>query len=307
MGAVAVSAAVSAATDPSAATLVPDLLPPRLVHTGNAAHGVVRNVMMVAGTFAGAFAVVELGITTALLIDSVTFALAALLYRTFASGGTPFREQAQVSRSAVLRAIVRQRVTLGLTASFTVVTAAMAIVNASLPVFFDQRLGNAHAYGYGLGAIGAGLLCGEALSACVRREVVARRSVPLAFLFCGGMILLLSATTMQATAYLFLFLLGACDGTTEVVYDTLFQGRLPRHILAGAFAVAAAFQRGGMILGFVIAPVLLRIGWITTLEVAGAVCLFGAVLAGAALVRPFEAKAERQRYYLEPETVTPTP
>jgi hypothetical protein len=298
MGAVALSAALSAATDPSASSLVPDLLPTRLVHTGNAVHGVVRNLMMVAGTFAGALAVVKLGISTALLIDVSTFAFAALLYRQFASVGTPVREEARVSRSAVLGALIQQPVTLGLTASFTVVTVAMAILNASLPAFFDKRLGDVHAYGYGMGAIGAGLLCGEALSSCIRRDTVARRSVVLAFLFCGGAIFVLSATTVQSTAYLFLFLLGASDGTTEVVYDTLFQSRLPRNILAGAFAVAAAIQRTGMILGFVLAPVLLRFGWITALEVSGAVCVLGALLAGAALVRPSVTRSQR---FFEPE------
>src|SRR5204862_84859 len=83
-------------------------------------------------------------------------------------------------RVAALAALVRQPVALGLTASFTVVTAAMAILNASLPAFFDRRLDDVHAYGYGMGAIGAGLLCGEALSACVQRDSVARRSVALA-------------------------------------------------------------------------------------------------------------------------------
>jgi hypothetical protein len=168
----------------------------------------------------------------------------------------------------------------------------MAILNASLPAFFDRRLGDVHAYGYGMGAIGAGLLCGEALSACVRRDSVARRSVALAFLFCGGAVFVLAGTTAQSTAYLFLFLLGASDGTTEVVYDTLFQARFPRGMLAGAFAAAAAIQRLGMIVGFLLAPVLLAFGWMTALEVSGAVCLVGGCIAGAALLRPAERVRE---------------
>jgi MFS family permease len=290
---VAVSAALSAATDPCAASLVPELLPARLVHAGNALHGVMRNVMMVAGTLVGGVAVAKLGMSRALLIDVATFALAAVLYRRFASAGAPAPEDGPAaSRVAVLTALVRQPVALGLTASFTVVTAAMAILNASLPAFFDRRLGDVHAYGYGMGAIGAGLLCGEALSACVRRDSVARRSVALAFLFCGGAIFVLGGTTAQSTAYLFLFLLGASDGTTEVVYDTLFQARFPRGMLAGAFAAAAAIQRTGMIVGFLLAPVLLAFGWMTALEVSGAVCLAGGCLAGASLLRPTDRVRE---------------
>ena len=286
---VALSAVLSSATDPSASSLIPELLPERLVHAGNALHGVVRNVMMVAGTLAGGVAMAKLGVSRALLVDVATFAVAALLYRRFASAGAPAREDAEpVSRAAVLAMLVRQPVALGLTVSFTIVTAAMAILNASLPEFFDRRLGDAHAYGYGMAAIGAGLLCGEALSGCVRRDSVARRSVALAFLFCAAAIFVLAGTTAQSTAYLFLFLLGASDGTTEVVYDTLFQARFPRGMLAGAFAAAAAIQRMGMIVGFLLAPVLLTFGWMTALEVSGAVCLVGGALAGAALVRPSE-------------------
>lgn len=293
MAAVALSAALSAATDPCAASLVPELLPSRLVHAGNALHGVMRNVMMVAGTLAGGLAVAKFGMSRALVVDVATFALAALLYRRFASAGAPAPEEAPAaSRAAVLAALVRQPVALGLTVSFTVVTVAMAILNASLPAFFDRRLGDVHAYGYGMAAIGAGLLCGEALSACVRRDSVARRSVALAFLFCGGAIFVLAGTTAQTTAYLFLFLLGASDGTTEVVYDTLFQARFPRSMLAGAFAAAAAVQRCGMIVGFLLTPVLLAFGWMTALEVSGAVCLVGGCLAGAALVRPTERVRE---------------
>ena len=304
MGSVALSAALSSATDPSASSLIPELLPERLVHAGNAVHGVARNVMMVAGTLAGGLAVAELGISKALLLDVATFALAAVLYQRFASGTAPVRERVRFSRSNVLRAVLRQRVALGLTVSFTVVTMAMAILNASLPAFFDQRLGDAHAYGYGMAAIGAGLLCGEALSSCVRRDAVARRSVALAFLFCGGAIFVLSETTTQATAYLFLFLLGAGDGTTEVVYDTLFQARLPRNVLGGAFAVAAAIQRTGMIMGFVLAPFLLGFGSTTALEISGSLCLAGALLAGAALVRGVGGVT---RQYLEGDSAVVAP
>jgi MFS family permease len=303
IGTVALSAAFASATDPSASSLIPELLPERLVHAGNAVHGVARNIMMVGGTLAGGLAVAKLGITKALLVDVATFVLAALSYRRFVSTAVPSQPESHARRREVLGALL-QRVTLGLTASFTIVTVAMAILNASLPAFFDERLGNAHAYGYGMAAIGAGLVCGEALSSCVRRDAVARRSVALAFLFCGGAIFVISDTTIQATAYLFLFLLGAADGTTEVIYDTLFQARLSRNILGGAFAAAAAIQRTGMILGFVLAPILLGFGPATALEISGTVCVLGALTAGATLIR---GTGSVTGHYLEPESALATP
>jgi hypothetical protein len=47
-----------------------------------------------------------------------------------------------------------------------------------------------------------------------------------------------------------------------------------------------------MIVGFLLAPVLLAFGWMTALEVSGAVCLAGGCLAGAALLRPTERVRE---------------
>ena len=70
-------------------------------------------------------------------------------------------------------------------------------------------------------------------------------------------------------------------------------------MLAGAFAAAAAVQRIGMIVGFLLAPVLLGLGWMTALEVAGAVCLVGGCVAGLALIRPTEHVGAA---YLEPES-----
>jgi uncharacterized protein DUF5317/MFS transporter len=303
IGAVAVSAAFSAATDPSASSVIPELLPERLVHAGNAVHGVARNIMMVAGTIAGGLIVAKLGITKALVVDVATFVLAALLYRRFISAAPAPPTEDRASRSEVLGALL-QRVTLGLTVSFTIVTVAMAILNASLPAFLDVRLGDPHAYGYGMAAIGAGLLCGEALASCVHRDAVARRSVALAFMCCGGAIFVISDTTVQATAYLFLFLLGAADGTTEVVYDTLFQARVPRNVLSGAFAAAAAIQRTGMILGFLLAPLLLGFGTTTTLEISGTICVFGAVVAGVTLIR---GAGKTTRDYLETDAALAAP
>jgi hypothetical protein len=63
--------------------------------------------------------------------------------------------------------------------------------------------------------------------------------------------------------------------------------------------VAAAIQRSGMILGFVLAPALLGLGTMTALKIAGAVCLGGAFVAGAALVR---GDAGARGSYLEPES-----
>jgi MFS family permease len=191
----------------------------------------------------------------------------------------------------VLRILVGHRIVFGLVASFTLATVAMAVLNASLPIFLSKRIGDIHAYGYGMAAIGAGLLCGEALSGSVRRESVARRSVAIGFLMCAGTIVLLSATSTATTAYVFLFLLGASDGTTEVVYDTLLQSHLPPSVLGAGFSLAAGIQRTGMIGGFMLAPLLLLSGWPTALWTAAGACLLAALVGAVALIPSFEGVA----------------
>jgi uncharacterized protein DUF5317/MFS transporter len=296
---VAVSAGLSAASDPNASSIIPDLLPSSLVHAGNAAHGVARNIVMVAGALAGGVAVATLGISHALIIDIGTFAAAALLFGRFAAKATAAgRDTAPVSRTAVVRLLARHRLLSGLVASFTLATLAMAVLNASLPAFLADRLHDIHAYGYAMAAIGAGQLLGEGLSSCVRRESVARRSIAVGFLICAMTVTFLAATTTATTVYLLLILLGASDGTTEVVYDTLFQSHLPSRMLGAAFSVAGAIQRTGMIVGFIIAPILLFSGWKPALLVTASACLAAAAVGAIGLI----PRSDSARRYLETDT-----
>jgi MFS family permease len=167
-----------------------------------------------------------------------------------------------------------------LTGSFALVTAAMGLLNASIPAFFEEQLGQDDAYGYAMATIAAGLLCGELLTSFVTRESVARRSVSLAFLASAVCLSLLALSEVRATAFLMLFFLGVADGTTEVVYDTLFQLELRRSIQAGVFALASAIQNGGMVVGLLLAPVLLAYAsGVTVIAISAAGCLAGSLVA----------------------------
>lgn len=284
---VCLSTLTGAATNPSAASLVPELLPPELVNLGNSLHGVTRNLVMVIGAAAGSFAVIRLGIGGALLLDIATFCIAAALYLRFAA-----QPQASppaltgVSHRELLRSLVSSRLVFGMTASFTVVTAAMGLLNASLPAFLSDNLASPHAYGYALAAIGAGLMLGELLTGFVDAESAARRSVTFAFVLSAGSVFVLSRTGTLATAYLMLLFLGMSDGTTEVVRDTLFQRYVPKRLRAGTFAISGAYQNAGMTLGFALAAVLHSVtSSAHALEAVAAGCLAGAALAAIALLR----------------------
>jgi hypothetical protein len=82
--------------------------------------------------------------------------------------------------------------------------------------------------------------------------------VTLAFVMCAGAVYLLSYATVPATAYLMLFVLGAADGTTEVVHDTLMQLNVERSLRAGLFAFADSIKTLGMVAGLASAPLVER-------------------------------------------------
>jgi predicted MFS family arabinose efflux permease len=299
---VCISTLIGAATQPSAAGLVPDLLPRELVNLGNGLHGLTQAVVMVVGAAAGSFAVIRLGIGGALLLDIATFCIAALLYLRFAA--KPQADPmalAGASHRELLRNLLSSRLVLGITASFTVVTAAMGLLNATLPAFFDGKLASSDVYGYAIAAIGAGAMMGELLTGFVDAESVARRSVSVAFLLSAGCVMVLSRTGTLATAYLMLLLLGLTDGTTETVRDTLFQRYLPRRLRAGTFAISSAFQNAGMVLGFALAAVLHRvIASTTALDVVAFGCVTGAALAAIALLgRPWQRTTATSRRVLD--------
>jgi predicted MFS family arabinose efflux permease len=286
---------LGSATNAKAASFVPDLLPPELVHAGNALHGVSREVVMLVGAVVGGLTVSVFGITTALAVDLVSFSLAAALYVRFSEPVSP-RATSDVrpaARIELVRVLARRRVLVGLTVSFTVVTAAMGLLNASLPAFFATELGHAEAYGYALAALAAGLLAGQFLTSFAEDENVARRSVGLSFLASGLLLLVLSASTTAAMALLLLFLVGLADGTTEAIYDTIFQLDLAPPLRAGAFALAGALQNGGMIVGLALAPLLAGgVDPARSLAIAGVVCGVGAAIATVTLARP--ARGERR-------------
>jgi diguanylate cyclase (GGDEF)-like protein/PAS domain S-box-containing protein len=285
---VCLSSFLGAATSPSARGLVPEVLPRELLGRGNALHGVARNVTMVVGTLAAALSVVHLGIAVALLLDCASFVFAALLYQRFRSFARDASQLPGSSRREIATVILRTRPLVVLVCSFTVVTAAMGVVNAGLPRVLGQ-LGEGNGYGYGLAAIGGGLLFGEFLTGFIRREQVTYRTIPIAFAASAVILALLARTPLAETAYLLLFLLGAADGTTEVTYDTIVQTSTRSGQRAGVFAVAAAVQNGGMILGLAAAPLLQAVSLRAPMVAAALACVASVPLSALLLPRRRDA------------------
>ena len=285
------SSFLSAATKPSAAGLVPDVLPPELLQAGNALHNLAPSVNSIIGAAAGGFLVIQFGIGTALAVDLVTFIAAAALYRSFSglSSATEPRasgDEPRISRWTLLRTILRSRVVFSVTASFAFATGAFGLMNAVTAPLFDHRYHQPNAYGFVAAMLGVGYLFGEALTGHVRRHAVVRRSVSVAFVITGAAAYMLADAPTTTTAFLAAFMLGAADGVTEVAHDTLIQLNTPRHLRAGVFAMANSIERGGMVLGVVAAPVLLAgRSPETVVRLSAGLLVVGAGIAAVGLVR----------------------
>ena len=293
----AVSSVLSAATSPTAQGMIPDVLPAEQRQAGNAIHQMARSLTAVVGALVGGLAVVKFSIQGALAIDLATFLVAAVLYRRYGRHAGPAahhedEEAPRTSRRELTRAIVFNRVVLGLAASFTLVTGAVGILNAASSKVFDKQLGNAHAYGYILAVISVGYVCSEVLTGYMRRQSVARRSVGLSFIATAGAMYILSHANTAPIAYLVLFLFGASDGITEVVRDSLIQLNTERRLRMGVFAMVNSVQTIGMVVGLALAPLIA--GHFTTgetLRVVAIGCLISGVVAGVCLVGGVDADA----------------
>jgi MFS family permease len=259
-----VSSFLAAATDPTASSLVAEILPSERLHAGNALHAIARACVMAIGSIAGGLLATGVGAVPALLADSATFMVALILYSIFARRRVLRRAvvaregsagEHDGSRLEAFRFIFRSRRLIGLVASFTVATFAMGLLNASLPAFLSLRAPGLGGYGVAIGVIAVGLICGEFLSGRMAGRVVDR--IPaLGFAISAGVVGIAAVSNVPATLLLLLFVLGVSDGTTETAYDTVVQTDTPQSLRGRVFALAGAIQQSGMVAGFIAAPVL---------------------------------------------------
>ncbi len=261
-GCVFASSFLAAATDPTASGLVAELLPEETRHAGNALHAISRATVMAIGAIVGGLAVDAIGIVPALTVDCLTFIAAFGLYANFAQNAARARSGApeslpQGSRLEALRFVCSKRRLVGLVGSFAIATAAMGLLNASLPAFLSLHAPGTGGYGVAIGVIAAGLMCGEFLSGRVAGRIV-KRIPALGFAVSAAAVSVAAASDLPATVLLMLFVLGVSDGTTETAYDTVVQTETPQSLLGRVFALTSALQQTGMVVGFVAAPILQR-------------------------------------------------
>ncbi len=305
------SAYLASATDPTASSLVGEVLPEESRHAGNALHALGRAVVMAVGSIGGGVLAATIGVVPALAADSATFLVALLIYATTSLRGRAKvepavddegagSEPASTGRFEAFREVCRRRRLAGLVASFTAATLAMGVLNASLPALLASRAPHIGGYGVAMGAIACGLICGEYLSGRVGSRVVER--IPaLGFAVSAAVTAIAAESHTATTILLLLFALGVSDGTTETAYDSIVQAEAPKRALDRVFAVAGAVQQSGMVVGFLVAPLLEETLPGTSLRITSI------ALVAAALFGVLTIGAHREREAGQPRFVTSRP
>jgi MFS family permease len=144
--------------------------------------------------------------------------------------------------------------------AFGAATLATGLVNATLPRFLDEQLGlGSQSYGFGLSALAAGLVVGQALVGFARLGSGGGRWIGCGLMLMAGLFVALALTDHAPTAMLVLGLIGVVDGTTDVLFDTVVQREADPRFYGRVFGFASAFMTMTMMGAVAIAPLVNRI------------------------------------------------
>jgi hypothetical protein len=245
------SGALTAIANAGTAALVPTLLPPGQLPSGNALLALLKDVAMALGA-AGAGAALAAGVTApALAIDGATFIVAAFLLRGLS---VPPARRSSGRALDGLRYLRGHRIVLLLVASFSTATVATGLVNATLPSLLSGRGLGAGGYGFGMAALAGGAAVGEAIVGLTAPAPTADRWIGGGLLALAGLFGLLALADYGPTAILLLAAIGLVDGTTDVVYSTVLQRDSDAGRLGAVFGFSTSMMTTTMVAAFAVAP-----------------------------------------------------
>jgi predicted MFS family arabinose efflux permease len=229
------------------------------------------------------------GVIPALLVDLGTFAVAALVYARLPWEANTCVETSERGRSG-LRYVFSQRALAIVVGAFATATFATGLANATIPRFLDEGAGfGAHAYGFGVAAIGGGLVLGQVFVSFAPVGAANTRWIGLALLAMAGLLGLLGITEHGPSALLLLGAIGFLDGTSDVMFETIVQREARPAYLGAVFGIASALMLTTTMVSFAIAPVL------NSLFPSGQVLLVGGVALAAAAAVALARPARRNR------------
>jgi MFS family permease len=266
--------AMSLLAAPVPATLVPRIVADEQLPRSNSALATVTlGLDMIFDALGGVF-IAAFGATALFLLDSVTFAVAALLFAGMAiptvDGGDESAASALEAYADDLRAgigVLRGTAFVDMLFASAVFNFAVGVTLAILPAY-GELLGGPAAYGLLLGALGVGRLVGSASASSLngvpygRLKVVG--SLLSAFLWLGSV----SAPSPALTVVLF-GLAWITAGVDGVLVETLNQRVFPADVLGRVSAIKGAASTATLPVGSLVGGLVAEsLGTATTMRLA---------------------------------------
>jgi len=280
----ALTSIVQTAYNPSVAAVIPQVTREDDLAAANALSGTIDNIVIVLGPAIGAGLLVAGGPALAILVNAISFGVAAVMVQTLSvrskpsdvtDGGRagPMRQIADGFRAVTSSSTAAVLVAFSVLASFVYGTDTVLFV----PISNTQLGTGASGYGYLLAGLGVGGVAGAAV---VNRLAASRRLTPAIF---GGMAVYCLPTALLVLVHqpVIAFVLQIARGAGTLVVDTLaitaLQRSVPRDMVARVFGVFFALVLAAISLGALITPWLLNTGLHTTMLIYGlgipALCL----------------------------------
>jgi predicted MFS family arabinose efflux permease len=302
-----VHGAATALFRPAAAGVVPQLVPKAALQ---AANGLIRGALslsFILGPLLAGILVAAGGAGWALVLDALTFGVAAVLLlriRNLGSVEAGAERSSWEALRASWRALASRRWLWTGTAYFSLFNLlylpALVVIG---PAVADQSLGGAKAWALIMAATGLGTLLGNALS----MRIEPTRPLPLAILLMACSIptlVLLALAVPVAVIALAEFAAGTAFGVAGPLWDTVVQREVPQELLSRvrSFDIlgAALFRPVGLgLAGFLAGAMNAR----SSLLLAAVLTMFAtfAVIIQPAVWRPLEDMRRTRAADMEPE------
>ena len=272
----ALTSLVGVVYNPAVAAVIPQVTREDDLAAANALSGAIDNLVVVLGPAIGAGLLLIGGPALAILINALSFAVAAAMVGTLSvrsrpsdvtEGGRagPLRQVAEGFRTVLSSTSVTVLVGFSVLASFVYGTDTVLFV----PISNTQLHTGSDGYGYLLAGLGVGGVLGAGL---VNRLSRSRR---LAAPILGGMAVYCLPTALLVLVHqpVIAFVLQVARGAGTLVVDTLaitaLQRSAPREMVARVFGVFFALVLGAISLGALVTPPLLNAGLHTTMLIYG--------------------------------------
>lgn len=238
-GLVLVAALCSAVFNPARVSLVPALLAPEQLVSGNAAVYATDRTVEILGAVAGGLLVASIGVGV-FYVDALTFALSALLMLRVRVTEPPPRRiswgGAMREARAGLRVIRESSVLLANTVFSLLAQLSIPVLNGLLPVLVFRRFGTsepdlgASLFGFAEAGIAAGAVVGSLLLARLSRSVAKGKLVVWGFAASGASLIVAAVAPTFELLFLALVITGIANVLFYVPNIAIFQQYAPANV-----------------------------------------------------------------------------